>query len=331
MQNEEINKIAVENGIFGPFKQMRDIDGPGIGNAAIVEREERPKEGGIYVYLYGYKYPYKGIPYDSTVQSFRVTKKIFLFALHSFNNKITMGAIGLVLILPKFISRKIIESTVNFIYSLVEWLIVNDLMKPERYCNCVRELYRTFDVLIKKEKEPVIKKALTLLRDVFCLFIEQDSAYKFRFQDIMAEVNVDKIRNENEMKEEIRRIIGILKQRELFPVFAEHKWATIEKVLYPSLIIGSIRKLIYDFVKEVDFNKLKPDRGDWYYDTLRLDYDFGGKRLEERIRERRWMDRENWDKYNFEALAISFLQEYRKYKKPMGVVKNEQNHIAGGS
>jgi hypothetical protein len=310
---KEAQKVLIEQGIQ-VFKEMRDVDGPGVGNTAIVERDERPEEGGILVYLYGYKYPYKGIPDQDSVIRFRVVKKIFLFVLHSFYNKGAMAIIGFLFLLPKFITKGIVWSVINFFYSLTEWLMIHYLLKPNRYCTCVRELYRTFTVLIDKEKDDATKKALTMSRDVFCLFIEQDSAYKFRFQDIMAEVREERIRKGGmEMVNEIRRLMTILKVRELFPVFAEHKWGTIEKFLYPALMTGFFRKLIHEFVKEVDFNKLKPDAGDWYFDTMRLDYEFGGKTLDQRLAERKEVDRENWDKYNYEEEAQAFLAEYRKY------------------
>jgi hypothetical protein len=327
MLNKEVQQLLLEKGLV-QYKTLRDIDGPGIGNAGIQEREERPEEGGIYVYVYGYKYPYKGIPDEESIRQICVVKKIFLHLINSIKNKSVLIRLGLLFLLPRFFTKRIVDSTIDFFYATTTQILYWVVLNPKRYCNCVRELYRTFTVLIEREKDEANKKALTMARDISCMIIEQDSAYKFRFQDIMAEVDVKEIRKGGlNTRREIRRLLALLKEREFSKEFAQNKWGVIERIFPFVFLIGDVRKIINNFVREVDFKKLSPDEGDWYYDTLRYDYEFGGKRLEERIEERKKIDPENWNKYNFDELAKEFLKDYHKYK-PAEVVNNGKNNIA---
>jgi len=318
MLNSEIQKLAIEKKI-AQYRILKDIDGPGIGNSAIEEKEERPESGGIYIYLYGYKYPYKGMPDNASVEQFRIVKKVFLYLFISISNRAVMALLGILYLLPRFLTKKLFHSVVNYFYLLTDWLTYDFLLKPNRYCICVRELYRTFTVIMEKEKDETMKKVIGIARDIVCLFIEQDSAYKFRFQDIMAEVDICKLKNGGwGMVREIQRLIRLMQDREINKWFARQKWGTIEKMMKPAFLAKELRHYIHEFLREVDFNKLKPDEGDWYFDTLRLDYDFGGKTLPERIEERKKMDIENWNKYNFDELAGKFLTEYNTKK---GVIK----------
>jgi len=324
MLNSETEKLLSSRGI-AQYQMLRDIDGPGIGNSAIQERTERPEDGGVYIYLFGYKYPYKGSPDVYSVEQMRIVKKLLLYIVLCLKNRVVLAGVGLFFLLPKFITKPFLKALVKYYSSMICWSLWYVYLKPERYCTCVREVYRAFTVLVDREKEETNKKVLKTVRDVFCLFIEQDSAYKFRFQDIMAEVDVCKIRKGgNSTRKEILRLFSIMNERELNKeVMTSFKWKTIERLLSPAFLIKEVRSLIQDFVKEVDFNKLKPDEGDWYYNTLRLDYDFGGKTLQERIEERKKMDIENWNKYNFDELARLFIIEYNHKK---GAVKDGKNN-----
>lgn len=326
MLNSEAEKLTIEKGLTY-YKRLTDIDGPGVGNSAIEERAERPKEGGVYIYAYGYKYPYKGSPDVASVEQFRYVKKLILFMLLAVKNRVVMVSIGLITLMPNFIKKHFFRAIVTFFDPMIYWLLYYVYLKPDKYCICVRELYRAFNVIKRREKDEYAIKAIRIIRDVFCLFIEQDSAYKFRFQDIMAEVDTYRLRRGGiGMADEILRLMHIMKDREVDKkTMSDYKWVAIEKLIKPAFLIKEVRHYFHEFVKEVDFNKLEPDEGDWYYDTLRLDYDFGGKLLPQRIEERKAMDRENWDKYNFDELARLFLIEYNNRK---GALNDGKNNIA---
>jgi len=306
MLREHINEIKRDR----PIRILNDVDGPGRGNAAIVIREERPKEGGILIYLLNYKYPYKGNPYLESVKNLGVIKKIIRYSIESISNLQTKIYLALLLLLPKIFTRGIISSVVNYYHTLTNHFLHHDFIKPERYCTCVREIYRTFTVLSGKAKEDWERKLIETIRDISCMFIELDSAYKFRFQDIIFKLKPEEIRGKKMIKE-IGRLFDIIIEREKNEGM-KVKWRQVKKPALQGLRIKLVRRFIEDFIREVDLKKLYPDKADRYFDLLRLDYDFFGKSLPARVKERKKIEGENWK--HFEEVANSFLEEYnRKY------------------
>jgi hypothetical protein len=302
MLREHLSEIAQRK----PVKILNDVDGPGRGNAAIVIREERPKEGGILIHLLNYKYPYKGNPFQSSVDNLCIIKKNILFTIRSVSNLQTKIYLALLLFLPRIFTRGIISSVVNYYHTLVIHFLHYDFIKPERYCNCVRELYRTFTILSEKEKEEWKRKIIETARDISCMFIELDSAYKFRFQDIILELKPEEVRGKRMIKE-IERLFDIMIERERVG-YMKAKWQQVKRAIIQGLRVKLARKFIEEFINEVNLKKLYPDKADRYYDLLRKDYDFFGKSLPVRIKERKKIEGENWK--HFEELANSFLKEY---------------------
>lgn len=321
MLREDINNILATHYQGTGYKLLNDIDGPGRGNAAIIIREERPKEGGIYLFLLNYKYPYKGSPYLGSVENLGNLKKTILCAVKSISNLQTKIYLAVLSLLPRILTRGIISSAVNYYYLLMGRFLEHDFIKPERYCICVREIYRTLTVLTEREKEEWVKKIIEIVREIFCMFIELDSAYKFRFQDIILELKTEEIRGKKRMIKEVERLFDIMISRER-PQFPEgtnaegmvKKWRRMKK--FAILLLKRVklaRKIMEDFFQEVDLKKMYPDKGDRYFDLLRRDYDFFGKPYPIRMQERKRIEGENW-KY-FEKLANYFLQEFYGEKK----------------
>jgi len=318
MLNNETQKILAEKGL-GEYRMMRDVDGPGHGNSAIIEREERPKEGGILVHLIGYKYPYKGMPEEASVERYRIVKKIFYFLMTMERSKGLMATAGLLYITPRFITKYIFNAIADYFSTFIYWLTYWHILKAERYCVSVREVYRVMTKMIENEKDQSMKKLLDTARNIVCMFIEQDSAYRFRFQDIMGAADRDKLKKGGSiMAKEIERLVQLMKDRELLPMYANLKWGNLQKILKPILMVREVRHYLQEFFKEVDFNKLTFDEGDLYYILMRLDYEFLGKPLAERIEQRKAMDLENWNRYNYEELARGFLKEYNIHKQLEG-------------
>ena len=286
-----------------PYKILYDVDGTGIGNAAWAEREERPKEGGIFVYLWGYKYPYRGNPEGETVKRLATFKKNLRLMAESVRSWQTKVLIGLVLLMPKFMAGFLLKDVVGYLHYSFHNSLREQLLKPIRYCRCVRELYRTFDVLITKEKNKTIKKLLEFARDLICMSIEMDSAYRFRWQDAISGMK-EKI--------DIVKFFDVLIEREVENDMKD-RWRHLKKTICPAFKIGLIKSIFNDFNKEVNLAELMPDEIDDYYNSMRQDYEFRGKLLPERIEARKILEGDNW-KY-FEPVATDFLREYAIRKK----------------
>ena len=51
-----------------------------------------------------------------------------------------------------------------------------------------------FNILIEKEKKPWLKEKWEKIRDLVCLILEFDNAYRFRFQDVLSEIRLEEIK-----------------------------------------------------------------------------------------------------------------------------------------
>src|SRR3990167_843898 len=254
-------------------KIFKDIDGSGTGNGAIVDREERPKGGGIFVYLYGYKYPYKGNPDGGAVNNLATIKRNIRLILESLKSWPTKIMIGLLFLLPKWLMWLIIKDFVDYIYLMVDYYLNYHLLKPERYCRCAREYYRVFNLIAGKTKSKTEKRAIEIFRDLFCMSVEFDSAYRLRLWDIM--LKASKKRLLENPKKEMERLFGILISREVYDGMKD-RWGRTKKPILMALKIPFIKKIFKEFVKELSMKELMPDEADRYFCLLRQDYEFFG-------------------------------------------------------
>lgn len=314
MLNAKTQQLVAEMGLGSPTI-FRDVDGPGIGNSAIAERIERPAEGGRLVHLHGYKYPYKGCPDSEGVYAIHDVKKVIHYALKAVHKKSVIAVLGLLFLTPNWMFEGIKTAIAEYFYGLaIEYKLATHLLKKERYCPCVRELYRTFDVLISRRKSGWMRKLLEMIRDILCMFFEYDSAYKFRLQDAFGAI--DKKEVLKNVRAGVIHIFDVLIKRELdskTKTGVGSKWKRLRKMFGLALLAPNIRSLAKEFIQELDFEKIKQDEGDWYFDLLRMDYNFGGKSLEERIKERKEIEGGNW--INFEELSNNFIQNRNNFTK----------------
>ena len=118
-----------------------------------------PDGKGMFMKLAGHPFPFPGYPSGDVVQVLETTKRMLLIAIDIYYP-----------ILTKY------------------------FLKPEAYSKPTREIYRLFDILIAKEKNTGMKEKFTKIRDMACFVLEYDSAYRFRFQDILGEIDLSQIK-----------------------------------------------------------------------------------------------------------------------------------------
>lgn len=137
--------------------------------------------------------------------------------------------------------------------------------------------------------------------------LENDSAYKFRLQDILPEVNVEAFKK-NPAKE-IKRVLDILLYREdtddLVP-----RWETLGKIVIYASKNKKARKLLIRFLSELDMDKIKPDEADWYFCLRRRMYKFGGLLIGERLKIAKEIDK----KKGHDIPLIVFDEKIKMYK-----------------
>ena len=177
-------------------------DPPGGTPMAILEKIDAPKDKpGIYSYFRGYKYPYKGFPQRETVKVMDVSKDVYSILLVDFAKKfwkLLIVPFGLLFLLFRKTFYKLVDSMLNIILRAFVSPLMAYRLKPERYCRSVREMYRVWNLLAEREKLPIRSENWRLMRDVFCMWLEFDNSWRYRFQDIMSEINMDEIRFDEE-------------------------------------------------------------------------------------------------------------------------------------
>lgn len=154
--------------------------------SAPIEKIVIPKGGGIDTYLKGLKYPYPGYPDHRRLEIICIIKRTFLTWMHFFS---PLKRNIFKLILFKKNLKKFIPEGIYFL----AWILRNHRLKPQFYSRPVREIYRLFDILIERSNEG-LKGKFTSIRDIVCMVLEFDDAYRFMVQDIIAEMDVDKIK-----------------------------------------------------------------------------------------------------------------------------------------
>ncbi|HEC66464.1 MAG TPA: hypothetical protein ENI23_14350 [bacterium] len=125
---------------------------------------EYPKDGGILTYVRGHDRPFEGLLDKDIVNRICVTKKM-------------------------------IPVTIDWMYKSLD---VN--IKPiKEYCRVAREVHRVFTIMADQEGTGIDKTFLQM-RDLICLFLEFDDAYRFRFQAAFSQLDPTKFKmTENDM------------------------------------------------------------------------------------------------------------------------------------
>jgi len=154
-----INLLTINEGKSHVFTEKDE--------AAPMKKIVVPKSGGIETYLMGVKYPYPGYPDRFTLEVICIIKKVLLTLFMSFVPLLKKRNMFKLLLI-----KKELKSFIPKWLQLATWAIRSHRLKPRFYSHSVREIYRVFNVLIEREKLPS----------------------KFRFQDALSELNLDKIR-----------------------------------------------------------------------------------------------------------------------------------------
>jgi hypothetical protein len=228
---------------------------------------EFPVIGGILTYMEGQEYPYKGFPYFDFVDRIDTLKKLGRAMLsgiyHSFEG---WRRLWLIFLIPTV--RQMVWVGIYAYHRFVERYKIKVLL----HCPAVQELHRSFSVEDGNERVKY-QTARFMLRDVICMFLEFDNAYRYRFQDIVVE-----LRKENLKKQpikELNRLLEIMQTREKSQeIFDTWTLAKLGINLYLRLD-RKMLKMIQNALLELDLDKIKLDEADKSYCVPRKDYTFG--------------------------------------------------------
>lgn len=256
-----ISSMRIVNSIIQEMSERSPLRTAKISDTTKLDKVEFPKDGGILTYLKGYKEPYRGFPYFEMVERVndvkKIGKKVFGKIYHSVQG---IGKVKLIFALPML--KPLLA---GFRYAF--WFHISKYrMKPFRYSQPVRELYRAWNTC--GESDEIIE-----LRDLSCMLFEFDNAYRYRYQDIISEL--DKKALEKNPLKEILRLIDLLISREIEEEIQE-LWGQRRKLIYFGLKFSqSNLKLIQKLLMALNLNEIRFTKEDRYFCAMRKDYDFG--------------------------------------------------------
>lgn len=234
-----------------------------------ITRVELPQEGGVLTFMEHFEYPYRGFPMVEFVDKIEVMKKLIKGSLSGFYHSFGANKWKVLLILPAILMFKELVSTgIYTFYRLVERYRI----KAHRYSKSIRELYRAFSEPRKHESIRYMDLRF-MLRDVLCMILEFDNAYRFRAQDILVELNKELLKK-NPIKE-LNRLASIAISREKEQQVKD-TWKLIK--MFNSFYLRfdqQFKKMIVDILNNLDLKEFSLTPEDMVFCKPRKDYTFG--------------------------------------------------------
>lgn len=256
-----LKKIRLnEQGMFAT-RSKEERENPDIPGTISVDKVEFPDTGGIKTY-FSTTVPMNGYPDGDTVERVDEAKKMVMRMMWELYRMPKWRALFLLPLL------KIIVK--SWIISYWEY-IKKYRFKTIRYCRAVREIYRVFNKIGLKIKNPADLEMWEMIMDDFCLTMESDDAYKYRFQLII--VNLDKDNLKKNPIKEIRRLLKLLADREEVEGMKE-KWGMFSKYLFLLKFRPKILKTLVEFLQELNLKELEMDESDKVHAKTKVSFNW---------------------------------------------------------
>lgn len=158
-----------------------------------------------------------------------------------------------------------------------------------------KHIFATYQTTLKEEyySQPVkeVRRVLKgkidgYLLDAICLILEYDSGYRYRFQDIIMELNISKMIADP--AKEICRLLDILTFREGLgkAIDKSSKWQKIKRMIkLVFFFCPKIKKTVVSIFTELNIDEIAFDKCDTYWINQQPYHLYRGKSSEERERE----------------------------------------------
>ena len=242
---------------------------PPEGDKHSLTKVELPPEGGVLSFMEHFEHPYRGFPYLEFVDKTDIIKKLVKGSLSGIYHSFRAKWIKILFILPAIlVFRELIWTGIYTFYRLIERYRI----KPLRYSKAIRALHEAFSVPRGDSfKEMELRY---MIRDILCMILEFDNAYRFRAQDILAELNQKALKNPIK---ELHRIIDIASIREKTQM-TKDTWKLIK--MFVSFYLRFDRKfknLVVHVLKNLNLEEFKLTAEDIAFCDPRKDYTFGYK------------------------------------------------------
>lgn len=215
-------------------------------------RCEYPPEGGMYLYLEGFKYPAKGFPFEKAIWGIDPVKRATLSLLRFLASK-PMRYLFLFLFFMPFRTR-LFKAFLHEYAEFTNICLQRVYLQPRFCCVMVRELHRAFSLMDLNNDEKLIASAL-------CMFLEWDDAYRYRVQSLFNRI-VDKEEFLKHPSEAIRLLVSGAHMTD--DPTMKLKWEKVGMFISLALRVKKIKKFFLKFMGLLDFEKLKLDKADLY-------------------------------------------------------------------
>lgn len=237
------------------MKEVPELPSEAPKDVSALLKVEFPPEGGALTYIEGHEEPYKGYPFYEFVDKIDTLKKMgrgtLSYLFHALKKKSKLQ-LATVLLVPWLFS-----ALAGAAVYAAHRVVVRFRFKSHRYCTAMRELWRAFG---KNER----------LRDIVCMVLENDNAYRYRFQDIIVEL--DKVSLRKNPGREIVRLLNVLQSRETHEDLVD-TWTLLKTFIPPFLFINRrIRSEVVRVLTDLDLEKVALSKEDKWYATPRKDY-----------------------------------------------------------
>jgi len=153
---------------------------------APIDKIKVTEKDGVRIYLRGLKYPLQQYPHRPYVKNACIIKKLVRTFLETLGNKKSM--------IKLLIFRREVKELLRKMLILFSYIIGSRRLKHKYYSHSVKEIYRVFNLMIEREDPGTMRKKWERIRDVICLILEFDNAYRSRVQDFLSELNIKKIK-----------------------------------------------------------------------------------------------------------------------------------------
>lgn len=160
VKKEDLFAWFIEANVEKTTKRYKSGPDPSVKTKTVQVKIEAPEEGGIFAHFPNKPFPFPGFPDQRIV--YRVAS-----------------------------AKRLIPMAMDWMHDYIKQYIPEN---PKLYCKSVRELYRLFNIVIERSN---LGEKFTKIRDIVCVFAEYDNAYKFIFQDIAGEANLEEMKLTN--------------------------------------------------------------------------------------------------------------------------------------
>lgn len=263
--NSYTEQMRMMDGIAAEMKEIPVLPSEVPKDTNPLLSVEFPKEGGVLTHMQNFEYPYRGFPHHQFVESLDFIKKTsrsFISGLYyelKSKNKLWF----LTLIPGLWFSKSAVRSAIHVYFKLLERIKIKQI----RYCQFCRELYRVFSLPGgNTELKEHLKVAL-------CMLLEMDNAYRYRAQDILAEL--DKKNLKKRPIKELLRLLNLLQSRE-DEQQVKDTWKLVKYLVKYYLVFDrELQKTVVNALLELDLEKVRLTKEDKIFCAPREDYTFG--------------------------------------------------------